>query len=70
MIQYVQNIIIPYVQDTLNEDKAALVMMDNFKGQTTEKVIRAVDAANIHTCSLSSNTMDLLQLMDLTVSKP
>ena len=45
---YVQNIIIPYVrnvQDTLNEDKAALVIMDNFKGQTTEKVIHALDAA-------------------------
>ena len=35
MIQYAQNIIIPYVrnvQDALNEDKAALVIMDNFKG--------------------------------------
>ena len=73
MIQYVQNIIIPYVRnvrDALNEDKAALVIMDNFKGQTTEKVIHALDAANIHTCFLPSNTMDLLQPMDLTVNKP
>ena len=72
MIQYVQNII-PYVRnvrDLLNGDKAALVIMDKFKGQTTEKVIRALDAANIHTCFLPSNTTGLLQPMDLTVNKP
>ena len=57
MIQYVQNIVIPYVrnvQEVLNEDKAALVIMDNFKGQTTEKVIRALDAASMFAFCLST----------------
>ena len=44
--------------------------MDTFKGQTTEKVIRILDTANIHVCFLPSNTTDLLQPMDLTVNKP
>ena len=73
MIQYVDNIIIPYVhnvREVLNEDKAALVIMDNFKGQSTEKVIHILDTANIHVCFLPSNTTDLLQPMDLTVNKP
>ena len=47
-----------------------LVIMNNFKGQTTEKVIHALDAANIHACFLPSNTTYLLQPMDLTVNKP
>ena len=54
----------------LNEDKAALFVVDNFKGQTTEKVMCALDTANIRTYFLPSNTMNLLQLMDLTVNKP
>ena len=42
MLQYIDNIILPYVakaRDDVGADMAALVIMDNFKGQTTQQVI-------------------------------
>ena len=39
---YVENIIIPFVEQTresLGEDNAAVVIMDNFKGQVTAAII-------------------------------
>ena len=42
MLQYVDNIITPYVErvrEILGENKAAVVVMDNFKGQIVESVI-------------------------------
>ena len=41
MIQYIENVIIPYIQqvrERLCEDKAAVVIIDNFKGQVTRAV--------------------------------
>jgi len=41
IIQYVENIIMPFIkhtQETLGNDSAALVIMDNFKGQVTDKI--------------------------------
>ena len=41
MVQYVQNIIIPYVTSTwgaFEENTPALVVMDNFKGQITTAI--------------------------------
>ena len=38
MIEYIKEIIVPYVnsqQELLGEDKSALVIIDNFKGQVT-----------------------------------
>ena len=36
MIQYVWNVILPYVnQIRVDDSEAALIIMDNFKGQTT-----------------------------------
>ena len=40
MLQYIKHIIVPYVKnvrESLGSDGAALVVMDNFKGQTTSK---------------------------------
>ena len=74
MIQYVENIILPYVkrvrQDLGNEETPAVVIMDNFKGQITEKITSLLQDNYIRTCLLPANTTDLLQPMDLTVNKP
>ena len=73
MFQYIKPIIIPYVEkqrDNLGEDKSALVIMDNFKGQITPCVNAILEENLIRVCLLPANTTDLLQPMDLSVNKP
>ena len=70
MLQYVDHIIVPYVRtvrEKVGDDKAALVIIDNFKGQVTESVTSLLDA---HVCLLPPNTTDILQPMDIAVNKP
>ena len=73
MIQYVEEIVIPYVKSvraSFSDDTPALVIMDNFKGQITSSVTELLESNNIHVCLLPPNTTDHLQPMDLTVNKP
>ena len=42
--------------------------MDNFKGQTTDKVFDILEANNIHVNLLLPNTTDRLQSMDVSVN--
>ena len=68
MMQYVENIIVPFVEQTrelLGEDK--VVIMDNFKGQVTAAM---TDKHRIHSYLLPPNTTDRLQPMDISVNKP
>lgn len=73
MVAYIENIIVPYVEkvreDLLDKEKAALVVMDNFKGQVTSKVTALLERHNIHTCLMPPNTMDIMQPMDISVNK-
>ncbi len=68
MIQYVEEIIIPYIEATreniVEKEAPALVIMDNFKGQVTPKMNSLLEANDIHVCLLPPNTTDLLQPMD------
>ena len=73
MIEYVQAIILPYVErmcDSFTEDTLALIVMDNFKGQVTPAVAELLDSNNFHVCLLPPNVTDRLQPMDLSVNKP
>ena len=70
MVQYVQNIILPYVEagrKSFEDDTPALVIMDNFKGQITSPISELLEVNNI---LLPPNTTDSLQPMDLSVNKP
>ena len=71
MLEYIEEIIIPYVEnqrEALGDiDKAALVIMDNFRGQTVTSVNALL---NIHVVFLPPNTTDMLQPMDVAVKKP
>ena len=63
MIQYVEDIIIPYVKkarEIFDNWKPAVIIMDNFKGQTTDKVFEILEADNIHVNLLPPNTTDRL----------
>ena len=73
MLQYVDHIILPYVEKTresFGDDTSTLVIMDNFKGQITESLFSLLDSHNILVCLLSPNTTDRLQPMDISVNKP
>ena len=66
-------IIVPFVEqmrEFLEEDKAAVVIMDNFKGQVTERIIELMESHNIHIFFIPPNTTDHLQPMDVAVNKP
>ena len=74
MLQYIEHIIVPYVeqvrQDINDDEKAVVVIIDNFKGQVTRSVNALLEHHNIHVCLLPPNTTDLLQPMDISVNKP
>ena len=62
-IQYVNNIIVPFVEKTrelLGDDKATVIIMDNFKGQITATMNELLEQHNIHSCLLPPNTIDCL----------
>ena len=52
------------------EMTAGLIIMDNFKGQVTEKVNDLLEENHLHVCVLPPNTTDLLQPMDILINKP
>ena len=73
MLQYITKIIVLYVE-TMREslgdpEQAALVIMDNFKGQMTPAINELLEANSIQVCLLPPNTTDLLQPMDIAVNK-
>jgi hypothetical protein len=71
MIQYIEEIILPYVKrqrDVFDDTTAALVIIDNFKGQITDSVNSLLEANNI--ALLPANATDLLQPMDIAMNKP
>ena len=71
---YVENIVIPYVKSIRElyghqPDKSALLIQDNFKGQSTLEVLDLLESNNILVHFLPSNSTDRLQPMDLSVNK-
>ena len=74
MLQYIEHIIEPYVRSVREMFYMAttpgLIIMDNFKGQVTEKVSSLLEKCHLHVCLLPANTTDLLQPMDISVNKP
>ena len=73
MIQYVNNIFVPYVEKIrylFDEDKPAVVIMDNFKEQITEAMTESLERHRIYTCLIPAHATDCLQPMDISVNKP
>ena len=74
MKDYLQLIIIPYVERKRKElklaaDQPALAIFDVFKAQQTEDILTLLEEHNIHVVSVPANCTDRLQPMDLSVNK-
>ena len=54
----------------MGNDKPSVAIINNFKGQIMEAVTSLLEANIVHVCLLPANTADLLQPMDIAVSKP
>ena len=61
MLGYINHIIVSYLQEYVGEDKTALVIINNFKGQVTESVIQLLEDHNVHVCTK--------QPMDISVNR-
>lgn len=74
MLQYIEHIIEPYVRTVRDMlytvTTPGVIIMDNFKGQVTEKVSSLLEKHHLHVCLLPANTTDLQQPMDISVNKP
>ena len=74
MLQYIEHIVDPYIQSVrvllYTPMTPGVTIMDNFKGQVTDKVISLLEKCHLHICLLPANTTDLLQPMDVSVNKP
>ena len=75
MIQYMERIFIPYVQNKKGElglpsTHPTLAIFDEFKGQTTDVVLNLLERNNIYYVIMPPNTTDRLQPLDTSVNKP
>lgn len=71
---YITKIIVPYINNTkkelqLPETQPALVIFDEFTGQTTNDILKILDDNNLYYVIIPPNTTDKLQPMDLSVNK-
>ena len=74
MIDYLQKILIPYVDNKrmllkLRDDYPALVLFDHFSGQMTESVLKLLGESHVHRVAIFANCTDRLQLLDASVNK-
>ena len=58
------------MRQLFDEDKPAVVIIDNFKGQITKTMTELLERHTIHTCLIPANATDRLQPMDILVNKP
>lgn len=72
--EYIHSVFFPYIEKKraelgLPKDFPAVLLFDAFKGQTTEKIYRLLEANNIYTVSIPANCTDKLQPMYLSINK-
>ena len=72
MLQYIDHVILPFgesMRGKIGDDKAALVIINNFTGQVTESVMSLLESNNVCVCLLPPNMTNVLQPMDIAVNK-
>ena len=75
MVDYVNKIILPYVSNkrkelSLGPTYPALVIFDEFNGQTTDAIFILLATNNVYYVIVPPNCTDKLQPLDVSVNKP
>ena len=75
MKSYIQLVIVPFVQEKwkqpeLADSQSALVILDEFKGQTTNEVLSLLGQNNIEYVIVPPICTDCLQPLDMSINKP
>ena len=63
----------PFVEkigEAVGEYKAAVIIIDDFKGQITPTMNELLEQRNIYSCSFPPNMTEYLQPMDLSINTP
>ena len=74
MIEYIKSVIVPYMDDTrerlgLSPMHTGLVILDHFKGQTTQKVLNLLEENHLMFILVPANCTDRLQPLDVSVNR-
>ena len=74
MVDYITTVIAPYMNEKrrhlgLDPKHIGLVILDEFKGQTTEKVLKLLEANDLMYVIVPPNCTDLLQPLDVSVNR-
>ena len=75
MKSYIQLIIVLYIQEKqkqlrLADSQSALVILDEFKGQTTDVVLNLLTRNDIEYVLVPPNCTDCLQPLNVSINKP
>ena len=74
MVEYITTVIVPYMNEKrrhlgLDPKHTGLVILDEFKGQTTEKVLKLLSANDLMYVIVPPNCTDRLQPLDVSVNR-
>ena len=74
MIKYIKSVIVPYMDDTrerlgLSPMHTGLVILDHFKGQTTQKVLNLLEENHFKYILVPANCTNRLQPLDVSVNR-
>jgi len=72
MISYIDAVIVPYMdgrQLGLSSTHSGLVILDEFKGRTTSRVLNLLQSRNLFYVIVPPNCTDRLQPLDVSVNR-
>ena len=74
MIKYIKSVVVPYMDDTrerlgLSPMHTGLVILDHFKGQTTQKVLNLLEENHLKYILVPANCTNRLQPLDVSVNR-
>ena len=74
MVAYIEQVIVPYMNSQrerlgLPSNQSWLVILDEFKGQTTRKVLTLLHDSNLMYVIVPPNCTDRLQPLDVSVNR-
>ena len=74
MVNYIAAVILPYMNEkrkhrSLDSKHVGLVILDEFKGQTTDKVLNLLQANDLMYVIVPPNCTDRLQPLDISVNR-